>query len=68
VDQGRGSEGLDELVAAYLTSASELPIVFPKLMKAARRPKLGMDLEARSGRSLSSPFSLKEVVARWFFT
>ncbi|KAK5996028.1 Polyketide synthase-nonribosomal peptide synthetase phmA [Cladobotryum mycophilum] len=56
------AEGMDALVAAYLATVGELPVVFPKLLRAARRaPK-----EVARPTTKSS-FSLREAVGRWLF-
>jgi len=57
-------EGLDELVAAYLRTAANLPIVFPRLVRNTRRPRI----ETRNQEAVMQGFSLREVVRRWLWS
>lgn len=58
------SEGLDELVAAYLRTAADLPIVFPRLVRNNRKPRV----EKKAGEGLSQGLSLRDVVGRWLWS
>lgn len=60
------AEGLDELVAAYLNSAAEMPFVFPKLLKAnCRRPTIAMRMNEGAKRANPPKSSLGDALRRW---
>ncbi|KAH8590070.1 male sterility protein-domain-containing protein [Bisporella sp. PMI_857] len=53
------AEGLDELVATYLNSASKASFIFPKLLKTGcRRPQIDNGMEGGARRANLSQFSL----------
>ncbi|KAI9708162.1 MAG: putative Hybrid PKS-NRPS biosynthetic cluster [Bogoriella megaspora] len=66
------AEGLDALLAEYLLGASEVPIVFPKLLKAKLPPLPPMPVEAPKApaRTLrkSKSSTMLGAVNRWFFS
>jgi hybrid polyketide synthase/nonribosomal peptide synthetase ACE1 len=58
------SEGLDELVAAYLQTVAHLPIMFPRLVREQRRRRI----ETKAVKVPSPGFSLRDVVGRWLWS
>ncbi|KAI1174428.1 PKS-NRPS hybrid [Nemania sp. FL0916] len=57
------AEGLDELVAAYLRTAADLPIVFPRLLRSEKRVRIEEVEEPKT-----SGFSLRGIVGRWLWS
>lgn len=58
------TEGLDQLIATYLQTAADLPIVFPKLLRSeSKRPRI-----EEIGAPRTSGFSVKDVVSRWLWS
>ncbi|KAH3986904.1 bifunctional polyketide synthase/nonribosomal peptide synthetase phmA [Parastagonospora nodorum] len=58
------SEGLDELVAAYLSTAANLPIMFPRLIRDNKRRRIEQKVQEQPSRGSS----LREVVGRWLWS
>jgi hybrid polyketide synthase/nonribosomal peptide synthetase ACE1 len=63
------AEGLDQLVATYLDSASEMPLVFPKLLRADRKRRVSSETKGQenAGQPDTWALGLRGFLGRWSF-